>query len=265
MLAPQKSLGQNFLRDENVARKIVQSLRAESHDIILEIGPGQGDLTRFLLEKSWTVIGVEFDPKAARILRERFGARLLVMEQDVLLINIEEIANQFGRNPCIVGNIPYYITSEILFWVLDQRTWIRNATLMMQREVAGRLVASPESKAYGILSVFAQLFARTELLFKVSRNSFHPRPRVDSAVVRFEFGQASLPVDERFLRNIVRCTFGARRKTLRNGLKMMGFSEAHLDRVNFDLARRPEQLSPADFVHLTGLLQQYSQTISMKF
>lgn len=265
MLTPKKSLGQNFLRDENIARKIVQSLRVDSNDVLLEIGPGQGDLTKLLLEASSTVVGVEVDSRAAKILKERFGTRIVLLEQDVLSLKMEEVAKRFGRNPCIVGNIPYYITSDILFWIFDQRSWVRHATLMIQLEVAARLVAHTESKAYGILSVFAQLYADTKLLFKVSRNSFHPRPQVDSAVVRFDFGKTLATVDERLLRNIVRCTFGTRRKTLKNGLKMMGFTERNLEAVPFDFARRPEQLTPSDFVNLSTLLEPYSQTIAMKF
>ena len=265
MLAPRKSLGQNFLRDENIARKIVESLRIKPRDIILEIGPGQGDLTKFLLEGSSTVVGVELDPRAAHLLQERFGARLRLLEADILTLNLENIAEQYGRRPCIVGNIPYYITSDILFWVFDQRVWITHATLMMQLEVATRLVARPGTKAYGILSVFSQLFADTQLLFKVSRNSFHPRPQVDSAVVRFEFQKPSPETDERFLRNIVRRSFGARRKTLKNSLKMMGFADHQLDRVAFDLSQRPEQLTPSDFVRLSALLRPLSQTIPLKF
>jgi 16S rRNA (adenine1518-N6/adenine1519-N6)-dimethyltransferase len=265
MLAPKKSLGQNFLRDENIARKIVQSLHAQPNDVILEIGPGQGDLTKFLLEASSTVVGVEVDPRAASILRERFGTKLLLLEQDVLTLKLEELAKRFDRNPCIVGNIPYNLTSEILFWLFDQRGWVRHATLMMQLEVAARLVARTETKAYGILSVFTQLYSDTKLLFKVSRNSFHPRPQVDSAVVRFEFGKTETSFNERLLRNIVRRTFGTRRKTIRNGLRMMGFTEQQLDGVPFDFAKRPEQLSPTDFVRLSSLLEPYSESLSMKF
>jgi len=265
MLAPKKSLGQNFLRDENIARKIVESLHALPNDVLLEIGPGQGDLTKFLLERTATVVGIELDTRAAGILRERFGARLVLLEQDVRTVSLEEIASRFGRKPCVVGNIPYYITSEILFWLYDQRAWVRQATLMLQAEVASRLVARTETKAYGTLSVFTQLYADTELLFKVSRNSFHPRPQVDSAVVKLEFGKTELSVDERLLRNVVRRTFGTRRKTLRNGLRMMGFTENQLEEVDIDLAKRPEELSPADFVRVCTLLEPYSTTVSMKF
>ncbi len=265
MLAPKKSLGQNFLRDENIARKIVDSLEAQQQDVILEIGPGQGDLTKRLLEASSNVVGVEIDPRAARILRERFGDKLILLEQDILAVNLEELSKRFGGTPNVVGNIPYYITSDILFWLFDQRRWVRAATLMMQSEVAARLVAHTESKAYGILSVFAQLYAETRVLFKVSRNSFHPRPQVDSAVVRFEFGKSLAVHDERLFRNVVRRTFGTRRKTMRNSLRMMGFTEDQLNGLDFDFTKRPEELSPDDFVDLTRLLEPFASSLTMKY
>jgi 16S rRNA (adenine1518-N6/adenine1519-N6)-dimethyltransferase len=265
MLAPKKSLGQNFLRDENIARKIVDSLQSLQHDVILEIGPGQGDLTKRLLEVSSNVVGVEIDPRAASILRERFGDGLVLLEQDILAVKLEALTKRFGQPPIVVGNIPYYITSDILFWLFDQRGWIRSATLMMQSEVAARLVAHTESKAYGILSVFAQLYADTRILFKVSRNSFHPRPQVDSAVVRFEFGKSFSVSDERLFRSVVRCTFGTRRKTVRNSLRMMGFSEDQLHGLDFNIAKRPEELSPNDFVDLTRLLEPFARSIAMKY
>ncbi len=265
MLAPKKSLGQNFLRDENVARKIVASLHVLPNDIILEVGPGQGDLTRFLLETPGTVVGVELDPRAAGILRERFSDRLSLLVQDVLSLDLGEFVHRFGGHPSIVGNIPYYITSDILFWMIDQRQWITKAIVMMQSEVAARLVARTNSREYGILSVFAQLFADTSVLFRVSRNSFHPRPQVDSAVVRFEFGKPQVCTNERLFRNIVRQTFGSRRKMLRNSLKMMGYFDDQLEAIPFDLQQRPEQVPPAEFIRLYRLLEPHSATLALKY
>ncbi len=265
MLPPKKSLGQNFLRDENIARKIVESLRLDPGDVVVEIGPGQGHLTRFLLDASPGVIGIEVDHRAVGILRERFGDRLEVLEQDVLLLQLQELAARAGRTVCLVGNIPYYITSDILFWLYDQRAFVKTATLMMQLEVANRLVAQPNSKEYGILSVLTQFYSTSTFLFRVSRNSFFPRPQVDSAVLRFEFSGSPLPVDERLFRNVVRCTFGARRKTLRNGLRMMGFPDEKLASLPFDLAKRPEHLPLSDFVRLTNLLAPHSEHLALKF
>ncbi|MEX2090493.1 MAG: rRNA adenine dimethyltransferase family protein, partial [Bacteroidota bacterium] len=162
-------------------------------------------------------------------------------------------------------NIPYYITSEILFWLLDQHEAVLEATLMVQLEVAQRFVAKPRTKEYGILSIFSQHYTEPRLLFKVSRNSFYPVPKVDSAVVRLVFKRDLPDCDHLLFRNIVRATFGKRRKTLRNGLKFMGFTDDQLDSIGFDLTRRSEELSPQDYVELSGKLQQYKNHVTLPF
>ena len=265
MLPPKKSFGQNFLRDENIARKIVDSLHLNPDDVVIEIGPGQGDLTRFLIQTSSRLVGIELDHRAVAVLDERFGSKLRLIEEDVLSVRLADLSVQYGGNLCVVGNIPYYITSEILFWLYGQRTVVRHATLMMQVEVAERLIAKPDSKEYGILSIFTQFYAESRILFKVSRNSFFPRPRVDSAVVRFEFNSPPPVVDERLFKNIVRSTFGTRRKTIRNGLRMMGFTELQLEGLNFDLTGRPEHITLPEFIRLTNLLEPYSKELALRF
>ncbi len=265
MLPPKKSLGQHFLRDDNLARKIVDSLHLASEDVVVEIGPGQGDLTKFLVRPDSRTVGIEVDPRAVVVLRERFGGGLRILEQDVLKIRLSVLSSQYGQSLSVVGNIPYYITSEILFWLFDQRGCVRHATLMMQVEVARRLVAQPDSKDYGILSVMTQFYTDSRLLFKVSRNSFHPIPRVDSAVVRFEPKEKLACEHERLFRNVVRRTFGTRRKTLRNGLRMMGFSEPRLDALPFDLTRRPQQLTLSEFAQLTTILAPFANEVQLLY
>ncbi len=144
------------------------------------------------------------------------------------------------------------LTSEILFWLFDARTVITDATIMMQLEVAHRLIAPPKNKEYGILSVFTQFYTECELLFKVSRNCFYPKPDVDSAVVRLNIKDPLPQVDENLFRSIVRSTFGKRRKTLRNGLKSLNFEDTVLDRIPFDLKKRPEELSVDEFISLSA-------------
>lgn len=255
MLAPKKSLGQNFLRDENVARKIVETLRLRSSDAVVEIGPGQGALTKHLCAATPRVIGIEIDDRAIAVLRETLGSGVELIHSDVLKLSPEDLARQVGGRIRIVGNIPYSITSNILFWLFDGRGALEDATLMVQLEVARRLVARPRTKEYGILSVFTQFYSKPELLFKVSRNSFYPKPEVDSAVIRFEFPTTLPPCNETLFRSVVRSTFGKRRKTLRNGLRYMGFSDHQLEGVAFDLKRRPESLSLQEFLTLTRLLE----------
>jgi 16S rRNA (adenine1518-N6/adenine1519-N6)-dimethyltransferase len=256
VLKPIKALGQNFLRDENVLHKIMESLDLRIDDVIVEIGPGQGALTNHLCNTPVKLIAIEVDERAVRLLRERFGEKLELMHRDVLEVNLGELAERNSRKVRIVGNIPYYLTSEILFWLFDARTAVADATLMMQFEVARRLIAPPKNKEYGILSIFTQFYTECEMLFKVSRNCFFPKPEVDSAVVRFAFKEQLPDCDEKLFRSIVRSTFGQRRKTLRNGLKSMGYDDSVLDHISFDLKRRPEDLSVDEFLNLSESIRE---------
>ena len=258
MLKPIKSLGQNFLRDENILRNIAESLTLQEGDIVVEIGPGQGALTKHLCEKPVKLIGIEVDERAVRLLRDRFGETLELIHRDILEINLGELARHHGKKVHVVGNIPYYLTSEILFWLFDARAAVADATMMVQFEVARRLVAPPRNKEYGILSIFTQFYTECGILFKVSRNCFFPKPEVDSAVVRFAFREQMPECDEKRFRSIVRSTFNQRRKTLRNGLKSMGYDDAVLDTVRFDLTKRPEELSVEEFILLARMLGKIS-------
>ena len=253
---PIKSLGQNFLRDENILRKIVESLNLHEGDIVIEIGPGQGALTKHLVDLPITLIGIEVDRRAIDILEQNFGDKMTLYHISVLDANLHTISDKHRKKLRIVGNIPYYLTSEILFWLFDARTVVTDATIMMQLEVAQRLVASPKNKEYGILSVFTQFYTECEMLFKVSRNCFYPKPSVDSAVVRLNFKDQLPQCDEKLFRSIVRATFGKRRKTLRNGLKSLELEDTALDQIPFDLKRRPEDLSVDEFLFLANTLEK---------
>ncbi len=255
---PKKSLGQNFLRDENILRKIVESLDLSDGDVVVEIGSGQGALTKYLIDRPITFIGIELDGRAIELLKHSIGDAVNLVQGDVLDVHLQDLSAKHGKMLRIVGNIPYYLTSQILFWLFDSRAVLIDATLMMQLEVARRLTARPKRKEYGILSVFSQFYADCALLFKVSRNCFFPKPEVDSAVVRLSFKRELPKCDEKFFRSVVRNTFGTRRKTLRNGLKSMGFENRALERIPFDLKKRPEELSVADFVSLGNVLTEVS-------
>ncbi len=262
MLRPKKSLGQNFLRDENILRKIVESIRCRSGDVVVEIGPGQGALTRHLIERPIALIGIELDKRAIELLQQSIGGKMTLIHANVLDVHLQEISERQQRKLRVVGNIPYYLTSEILFWLFDARIFVVDATLMMQLEVARRLIAMPKNKEYGILSVFTQFYTDCKMLFKVSRNCFFPKPDVDSAVVSLQF-KGELPAcDENLFRSIVRATFGKRRKTLRNGLKSLAYDDHVLDRIPFDVTKRPEELTVEDFTSLTNMLSQF--TLSQK-
>ena len=261
MLPPKKSLGQNFLRDENVARNIVDSLHLRADDVVVEIGPGQGALTKHLRDRCARLIVIEIDERAIGILKELFGTSIDIVHADVRTVSLAEFTGRTGQRLRVVGNIPYNITSEILFWLFDQHDVVGDATLMVQLEVARRFVAPIGTKDYGILAVSVRYYTEPELLFKVSRNSFYPRPGVDSAVVRLGFRQQLAESDRELLTAIVRSTFGKRRKTLRNGLRYMGLPDAQLDAISFDLTRRPEQLSLEEFLELTRLLHPFRDLI----
>ena len=260
MLKPKKSLGQNFLRDENILHKIVEGLHLRTGDIVVEIGSGQGALTKHLYEKPVKLIGVEVDERAVQLLQERFGGKLELIHGDVLEVNLADLVQRHKRKVRVVGNIPYYLTSEILFWLFDARASVADAALMVQYEVARRLVAPPKNKEYGVLSIFTQFYTECEILFRVSRNCFFPKPDVDSALVDLKFKDQLPDGDEKLFRSIVRSTFGQRRKTLRNGLKSMGFDDVSLNKGHFDLTKRPEELSVEEFLLLTRILEKFQIT-----
>ncbi|MFN0157251.1 MAG: 16S rRNA (adenine(1518)-N(6)/adenine(1519)-N(6))-dimethyltransferase RsmA [Bacteroidota bacterium] len=252
-IRPKKSLGQNFLRDENIARKIVAAINPQPDDVLLEIGPGEGVLTKYLAGsvKSFTIIDI--DQRAVARMQEMFPeAGIQIVHQDFLETDLSKLAG--GQRLRVAGNIPYNITSPILFHVLDNRQHVVDLTIMMQREVARRLVAPRGTKDYGILAVFCQLFADVKLLFDVPPTAFFPKPKVMSSVVRLTMHP--LPIfplqDERFFRSMVRSVFGKRRKTLRNSL-MYFLGETPLPGgLSVDLQRRPEDLTIQELVELSN-------------
>ena len=259
-LRPRKSLGQNFLRDPNIARKIVAAVAPRSDDVMVEIGPGEGALTKYLAPKVQKLVTVEIDQRATERLHVMFPEEELeILNEDFLEIDLAEIARRRNRSLRIVGNIPYNITTPILFHILDHRNALVDATLMVQKEVARRIVALPNTKDYGILSVFSQLLADAKLLFDVSPNAFFPKPKVTSSVVHLVMRKRPRYAldDEQFFRRMVRSIFGKRRKTLRNSL--LYFVEGEKipmpdpSRVG-DLRRRPENLTIEELVQLSNFL-----------
>ncbi|MBN2356199.1 ribosomal RNA small subunit methyltransferase A [candidate division KSB1 bacterium] len=253
---PKKRFGQNFLIDENVLGSIVAALDLQTTDIVMEIGPGTGALSKYIQPVVSRLIAVEIDHQLAAQLRRQFGRceNYHLLEEDFLDVDLAHYAGEKDRLR-IVGNIPYNITSDIIFHVFEQRRFVRDMTLLVQREVAERLVAEPRSKAYGILSVFSQTFADVRMLLRVPATVFSPRPKVDSALVQWRFtDQRSRNIpDEALFRRVVRIAFGQRRKMLRKSLR-----EAFaIDRlVDWDLTRRPEELNVSEWIKISiDLLQ----------
>ena len=262
---PKQSLGQNFLVDDNVARRIARSLRLAEDDVVLEIGPGQGSLTRHIAGRVRKLIAVEIDGRVVGGLREQFPSDdVTIVQGDFLEAPLGAYCKEFGARLRIVGNIPYHLTSPILFKLFGDPSSVRDCTIMMQREVARRLTAKVRTKARGILSVFTQFYGEPELLFDVSPNCFYPKPKVDSTVVRIRFREnAGNAIDGELFRNIVKTTFGKRRKTLRRSLQYLPYHECAVlkivDELDFPMDRRPEELTVEEFVVLTNQIQMLLQ------
>jgi 16S rRNA (adenine1518-N6/adenine1519-N6)-dimethyltransferase len=250
---PKRALSQNYLIDENICRNIVKVFDAGDEDIVLEIGPGRGAITKYLVEKTKHIIAVEIDKDNCDILRADLPS-LIVLNENFLKSDLKDIQKKYspGKKLKIIGNIPYNITSDILFKLIDDRAIIDLGQLMIQEEVARRLTAKPNTKDYGILSVFLQVYTIPKLLFKVSSNCFFPKPKVNSRIIKFDFNneKENEILDAAFFRRFVRTAFGTRRKTLRNSLNSItGTGSLNID---FDFSRRAESLSPDEFIRLSN-------------
>lgn len=245
-----KFLGQHFLTDEGIARRIVDSLSAEAQHV-LEIGPGMGVLTKYLIERPDTDFHViEIDRESVAWLHEYYEG-LDVIEGDFLKMDLNAL---FHDTCAIIGNFPYNISSQILFRVFDQRNLVTEVVGMFQKEVAERVAAGPGSKTYGILSVLLSAFYNIEYLFTVPEHVFNPPPKVKSAVIRLTRNDVTnLDCDENLFVQTVKAGFNQRRKTLRNALRQLGMP---LDAVPDELlAKRAEQLSVDEFVCITKAIE----------
>lgn len=248
-----KHLGQHFLKDETIAEKIGDTLTLEGYKNILEIGPGMGVLTKYLINKDAEVIAMDLDAESIVYLKENYpNKNLKIIEADFLKYDLSELFNdqQFG----ITGNFPYNISTQIVFKMLEWKEQIPEFTGMFQKEVAQRICEKEGSKAYGILSVLTQAFYDAEYLFTVPPTVFNPPPKVDSGVLRLKRKEDySIPCDEKMLYKVVKTAFQQRRKTLRNSLKSFNISDKLKEDTIF--GQRPEQLSVSQFITLTKKLE----------
>lgn len=244
-----KHLGQHFLKDEGVAQQIADSLSYQGYDFVVEIGPGMGVLTKYLLKKGPELHVVEIDTESVAYLQENYPSlQGRIHEQDFLKYDISSVFE--GQQFAIIGNFPYNISSQIVFKMLELREFIPEFGGMFQKEVAQRMCEKEGSKTYGILSVLVQAFYEAEYLFTVPPTVFDPPPKVDSGVLRFVRKQDfSLPCDEKLFFKVVKTAFQQRRKTLRNSLKVFQLPEDLKEDSIF--GQRPEQLSTAAFIELT--------------
>lgn len=258
-----KHLGQHFLRDEQVAKRIGDTLTLDGYKNVLEIGPGTGVLTKYILEKPVTLLAMDLDTESIAYLNSHFkfdhrdiagDDTFKVIKADFLKHDLDTI---FPDQPfAITGNFPYNISTQIVFKMLEHKDRIPEFTGMFQKEVAQRICEKEGSKAYGILSVLAQAFYDAQYLFTVPPEVFNPPPKVDSGVLRLtrKSNYKDLGCDPAMLRTVVKMAFQQRRKTLRNSLKSLGLSDRF--RESEILNKRPEQLSVAQFVALTKDIQE---------
>ncbi|MEQ9262071.1 MAG: 16S rRNA (adenine(1518)-N(6)/adenine(1519)-N(6))-dimethyltransferase RsmA [Owenweeksia sp.] len=248
MIRPKKHLGQHFLKDESVAEKIAGILSGEGYEKVVEIGPGMGVLTQFLLRDDKELFVVEIDRESVEYLDENFPAlHKHIIPGDFLRLSLEDV---FGTSFSVIGNFPYNISSQIVFKVLENRHLVPEFGGMFQKEVAERITADPGSKTYGILSVLTAAYYEREYLFTVEPEVFNPPPKVRSGVIRLKRKENyQLGCDESLFKRVVKATFNQRRKTLRNGLKSLNLSLENVDEELLKL--RPEQLDLQGFIHIT--------------
>ncbi len=251
---PKKSLGQHFLKDEAIAERIASTLDGFAELPVLEVGPGTGVLTRWLLNKSKDLTVVELDKESIVYLNDHFPElKGRIIEKDFLKLDLKQL--YVDKPFCVIGNYPYNISSQIFFKVLDYKNAIPCCSGMIQKEVAERLTASPGSKTYGILSVLLQVWYDVEYLFTVSEQAFIPPPKVKSAVVRLTRNKRQeMDCDEKLFKTVVKTSFNQRRKMLRNSLKSLLSENVELPE-NEMFNKRPEQLSIAQFEEMTNLLK----------
>lgn len=252
-----KSLGQHFLKDEDAALNMVEALQIQSSEqqIVVEIGPGEGVLTKYLLQKkNFQLYVVELDKRLPAYLIKKFpDLKGRIIQADVLKVPFDDIFSENGQPLSfnIIGNFPYNISSQILFKILQHRDQVTQMVGMFQKEVAQRVAAKPNSKAYGILSVLIQLYYQVDYLFTIPPHSFDPPPKVQSASIRLQrITHLETQVNYDEFAKVVKKAFSQRRKKLRNALKGFHFEETQLPADLFD--RRAEQLSVEEFIVLTN-------------
>ncbi len=258
-IRPLKRFGQNYLADDNILRKIADEINPKKDDLLIEIGPGFGALTKFLIEKVDNLIAIEIDERVIESLLAKFPG-LHLITRDILDFDIEKLSKDEKSKVRVAGNIPYNLTSPILFKLIENTNYVNDAVLMIQYEVAQRINAKRGTKDYGILAVLMQYFADVEFCFKVSPNVFYPKPKVFSAVIHLRFKNCDLlPEEKIYFIKVVKAAFGNRRKTLKNSLSNSIFGNLNFEGCGIDLSLRAEQLTIDNFLMLTKFTYEKSR------
>jgi len=266
-IRPKKRLSQNFLINANAAKRIVESLNLKTDEAVLEIGPGKGALTRYLIQRSRRVIGVEIDKSLCSFLRKKFALNenLEIVNRDFLKVDFQKVILPH-RKVKVIGNLPYQITSPALALLLENRKRIELAVLTVQKEVAQRICGQPGGKSWSPLSIGIQLYADPEILFRVKPSSFRPAPKVESAVIRLAFlRKPKVKIgDEKSFSRLVKAAFSQRRKTVANSLaSSLGWPKdlilRALSQANIDSNRRAETLSIRELALLCDSMSSLGQ------
>jgi 16S rRNA (adenine1518-N6/adenine1519-N6)-dimethyltransferase len=265
-LIPKKGWGQHFLIDRNILSKVIRATRVEGKDVVLEVGPGLGEMTLALARQAKRVIAVEIDPKLVAILEKKVRdyPNVEVVKSDILKLDFKQFLKKEGHPIKVVANLPYRITTPLLFRFIESKEVFSTFTLMLQKEVAERMVAPPGRKEYGPLSIFMQMFLDLSIHFLVKPSAFFPPPKVESAVIHMTWKDKPMVEvkDEECFKKIVKGCFGYRRKTLINSLKHSGLflpqdTERRIERIGIDPRRRPDTLSIQEFASLAEGLKPF--------
>ena len=264
-LMPRKKWGQHFLADKNILKKVIKTAEIEKEDIVLEVGPGLGEMTQALAHEARKVIAVEIDPRLVEILRIKLAdiPNVEIIQSDILKFDVRKHLGSEKHPVKVVANLPYQISTPLLFHFIDSRDLFSALILMLQREVAERMVAPPGKKTYGPLSVLIQSVADVSICFTVKPSAFFPPPEVETAVIRLSWKKSPMiaPEQEDGFRAVVKGCLGYRRKTLANALKYSNLVlpenlEKRLEEMGIDPRRRPETLSVQEFVGLASVLRR---------
>jgi len=263
-LIPRKRWSQHFLVDRNILNKVIRTAQVEKEDVILEVGPGLGEMTLALARQVEKVIAVEIDPKLVAILNKKMKdyPNVEVVKGDILKVDFRQFLKREGHPIKVVANLPYQISTPLLFRFIESKEAFSTFTLMLQKEVAERMVAPPGRKEYGPLSIFIQIFLDVSIRFFIKPSAFFPPPKVESAVVHMVWKEKPMieTNDEEWFKRVVRACFGYRRKTLVNALKHSELFlpepvELKMEAIGIDPRRRPETLTIQEFAGLAGALK----------
>jgi 16S rRNA (adenine1518-N6/adenine1519-N6)-dimethyltransferase len=264
-LIPRKGWGQHFLVDRNMLNKVIWAAQVEKEDVVLEVGPGLGEMTFALARQAKRVIAIEIDSKLVAILNEKMKnyPNVEVVKSDILKVDFNQFLKKEGHPIKVVANLPYQVSTPLLFRFIESKETFSTFTLMLQKEVAERMVAPPGGKEYGPLSIFIQMFLDVSIRFFIKPSAFFPPPKVESAVVWMVWKEKPMieTNDEEWFKRVVKACFGYRRKTLVNALKHSELSlpesiELKMEAIGIDPRRRPETLTIQEYASLAKVLRR---------